>query len=802
MKTLSEIRRDIVSFYSSIQNRVTDFSFGSVISGIFYSVSAVAEQIYSEIRRVENQAYISTATGRYLDKLIDGTFQIQRTPATRSFGYVTIYADSPLPNDVTLTYATLDENQQNFTSPTADASKFLASASEGEESIVYVLQEPTTTSSTQVDTENRTITIPAGVQYAILPVVSVQTGSQVRIREGDLSVFPESPSGISGVLNTLNPGLIFSTNEEYTGTTPFTARFTTFRSYNAGTLNVDNAFTFSNSGLIEVNEDIFSNPISAVYKNSSGETLSAGLIFEYIDSTLGTITLKNPFADNVLPTITSVNSDGQEDVYTLESFTYTASDSSVVSSDVSDDGTTTFFNTIETLFTTYQDVLIIKERRKTLVESLIFDLDKQLLSDNTLLSSAAVSGATDADSDEEYRQTITTYLGSLGRGTNTALVSGALQVSGITFAKVLPSYLTPPGSSTVVASDVDGFLSSSKRVEVKNFLENDWKASGIRLNVQGPNRIPIHVSVSVKSDNGSENPRITSDILTETAKYFDSLSVGQKISYSDLLARYNTINNVDNVFNLVITKQLTDETYQTYKNAYDEELIIGFTKGSRYLIQEYNTNTDVENPSPNQIIYNSGVSSYQVYYEESWENIADVFTDANNIGKVLVLNTSGASVTSEAVTLSTYQNNQSDYEVLGILYKDDNFGEFFVVPASELTNAYSLYNEVRVNSVTTTKQLEDILNSYFTNFNGSPGKFNYLASYILSESIDPTTLSDYPVNPSTVKSENIQDYDAGEFDIYRMDTFLFQGFGRVAVGVNHLTPCSDSEGNIVPCSDT
>ena len=98
MKSLTEIKRNITSFYSSIQSKITDFSIGSVVGGLFYSFSASLEGAYTEIDEVRDQAYISTATGEYLDRLINGTFRLERTPATRSVGYVVVYSNSPLPN--------------------------------------------------------------------------------------------------------------------------------------------------------------------------------------------------------------------------------------------------------------------------------------------------------------------------------------------------------------------------------------------------------------------------------------------------------------------------------------------------------------------------------------------------------------------------------------------------------------------------------------------------------------------------------------------------------------------------------
>ena len=333
MKTLSEIKTNIISFYSSIQSRVTDFAVGSVINDIFYSVSASLEDIYTEIDSVVQQAYISTATGAYLDKLIYGTFQLARSPATRNVGYLVVYGNSPIadPSSVKLQYATFDYTTGEFLSGLQNSTKFLAHNTAGDSGIVYSLIQPR--NSAYIDSLTQTIDLKGrNVQFLILPVASVLTGLQTQVIDGGINSFPNPPAGLTSVINTSNPAsVLFSSSQPISGA-PYYSRYTNITAYNpsTSTFSVVNAYNFSNTGFVEINRDTSSNEIVGTYTeypsgNASypGTLQTAGLVFEYISASTSAITLKQPI-DNVLnisPTLT-ITSGGNVITLTLDTFTY------------------------------------------------------------------------------------------------------------------------------------------------------------------------------------------------------------------------------------------------------------------------------------------------------------------------------------------------------------------------------------------------------------------------------------------------------------------------------------------------
>ena len=386
MKTLGEIRRNIISFYSTIQDKVTDFSVGSVVSGLIYSFSAALETAYAELEEVRNQAYISTATGDYLDRLIEGTFQLPRSQDTRAVGYVVVYGEAPLNNfaNIELRYAEFDYDTGEFIAGMQSATKFVGYNVQGDEGVVFSLIQPRNTTVINPDTSLIELSKPA--QFLILPVASINKGSEANIREGGIYSFPSPPPGLTGVLNTSNPGAVFFSSQQAVSGSPFYSRFTEVMDYDneLSIFTVLNAYNFSTTGFVEFKYDVTrSKNILATYSEfpgGTGLTETAGLVFEYIDATSNTITLKNPIenAANIVPTL-KLASGNQTKTLTLDSFEY---DGTVYTNN--HDGT--FDTTLRNFIETFSDGLLVEQRALQVNPDLIFDPDSVLTDDYRITS--------------------------------------------------------------------------------------------------------------------------------------------------------------------------------------------------------------------------------------------------------------------------------------------------------------------------------------------------------------------------------------------------------------------------------
>lgn len=710
MKTLSEIKRNIIAFYSRIQNRVTDFNIGSVAHDLIFSVSASLEDIHRELSEIEKQAYIATATGDYLDKLIEGTFQISRTPATRSIGYVVVFGDSPVPNPdtVTLRYADFNYATGEFTGGLQGASKFIGRNNQGDEGIVYALINPRNLSV--IDPATRLIDLGGRyVQYLILPVASVLTGTESRVIEGGITSFPSPPTGLSSVLNTTNPGLVFFSSGQQVSSAPFYSRFTETINYLDGKFRVVNAYNFSPRGFVELRRDINEEPVVAIYSDAPIGTpgalsVEAGLIFEYIEQDTTVITLKDTILGSPLPFI-QVNDGGEIKTLTLRSFEY--------------DGTTydelTSPDLIQDLhdFLTNTPGLVISQRPDQISSDLIFDPDNILTEDYRIADANMVGGGTDEASDEEYREMLRKYLNSLAKATPSALEAGALQVPGISFAKVLPPHMIPRGSTTLLVSNEDGIVSSAKRHEVREYLDQEWKAAGINLIVTSPQLIRIHLSAIIHLTPGASQEAVYSDVRAATEDYLREKNPGDSLKYSEILTLISEVPGVDNVFNLIILRDLTLDTYITYKADYDLAAM---------------------------------------------REVATGYVPVSQASPI----TPGSAVRSNGVDLE--DTVPTDPDAIGIVHHYDSLEDAYYILEGNPVILYDMYDKLITGDITVPEDYKGVLMTY----RDSLANDMYAFSYLFSEPLTELPAGNYPVKPETIEYKFIKDYTATETQIFRM----------------------------------
>lgn len=90
MKNRYNVYNSLERAFLSVQNTIRKLKQGSVIRSLFYSISTEMANVYSEIDKWKNNIYFDTASGEYLDALIEGFVRLPRRQATYSFGYVVI----------------------------------------------------------------------------------------------------------------------------------------------------------------------------------------------------------------------------------------------------------------------------------------------------------------------------------------------------------------------------------------------------------------------------------------------------------------------------------------------------------------------------------------------------------------------------------------------------------------------------------------------------------------------------------------------------------------------------------------
>jgi uncharacterized phage protein gp47/JayE len=625
-KSITQIRDEISNFYLSIQNEVTDVSTGSVAGGLIYAFSAALQQLYTDLDDLESQAYIATATGRYLDLLIEGGFFLPRPGATRSVGYVVVYGDSPIVDPgltgSKLICADYDYSTGQFIANLSAATKFTGTNSSGSSTVTYALIRPQNSSFVRLDSAGRSVIDlkTKKAQYLILPVASVVSGSQSNVVEGALNTFSNPPTELRYVLNVNNPGEIIF---DYGGvsTAPLFSRNTSMNSLSpSGVFSVVNAFNFSTRGFLEISYKSFSPTtlLSAVYQNSFGDEISGGLVFEYDTKTQTSITLTESqsyiklFNENELIPYDLISFTYENVIYSVDaSDVWTANQNTTLSLDGTPIGPSTPVSGSAEFFRKFfgTDNWVLQQRREQVSDDIIFDPDNALTDAYSLREAFRLTTARDAFSDTQYRRFFRDYINSLPRATASSLEFAALNVSGISFAKTLPAEFSPTGTAVLLAAADNGVLSLSQKQAVIDYIKDDWLAAGVNLIVRSPDLVNFSMAVSVSLTTSDLEQFVRRSIRDAIEGYLASKRPGDELKYGDIYSIIASINGVKNVSKLVIGKN-EPAHYINYKENY---ALVALNKAVEYSDGAYEEYvTPVFREATNDITISSDINGVQV----------------------------------------------------------------------------------------------------------------------------------------------------------------------------------------------
>ena len=590
-----EITESLINFHSEIQTDITDYSTVSVIRGLFYSFATQLEFLYDELEEIKKQSYIVTATDKYLDRLIDGTFGLSRNPEQGAGGYVVFYANSPIQeaSQVIFNVATADgKTIQNAET----AVKINATGQDGGKSFVAI--RPNNTSFSVFDTETNTfrLTLPENshYQYLILPVISTQKGVQTNVVEGNLNSIVNAPTGIDGVINTSDLKNTFFEEQAGDNNVPFEIRFTTVNSLYLDSdlksliFTTNNASYFSQDGFFGL-EDERGTPWMGIYafKDSQGVISSTRFIedrlrIEYNQAQTKYVQLSNligvekysaPISEQELPSIFRYDEQGNEYEYVLQRVylgqygqnnAISFARRGTLSGEAFEDSLPgkRFLIFLQSI----ANGIVIRQLRVKLDNGLVFDPDNVLSKDGVIIPAALIGGGKNVESDPSYRIRLQKYLASLARATKTALEVGALTVDGISYAVSFPEYENPRGTTVILVSNSDGTVSGRKLAEVKRVLDQSWKAAGIHLIVKTPERINVSVMMQVTLRSRYQRTSVDTKIRYELTQYFASKLPGDRVSYSEVISVIQNVEGVLNAWSTLIGKKLTNSFFLTPGN--------------------------------------------------------------------------------------------------------------------------------------------------------------------------------------------------------------------------------------------
>ena len=169
----------------------------------------------------------------------------------------------------------------------------------------------------------------------------------------------------------------------------------------------------------------------------------------------------------------------------------------------------------------------------------------------------STSGGTDNETDDELRNRVPLFLGSLSKGTKDALKAAALSIDGVKNANIIEP--DPPNGIVTIFID-DG--SGGSTVEliravkdkingttngVENNLESGIRSAGIAVNVTSPTVKQIVVNATVTLSIGYDAEIVKNQIITNIGQWLNSHATGENVLRAELI---RIIKEVDGVYNI------------------------------------------------------------------------------------------------------------------------------------------------------------------------------------------------------------------------------------------------------------
>jgi hypothetical protein len=222
------------------------------------------------------------------------------------------------------------------------------------------------------------------------------------------------------------------------------------------------------------------------------------------------------------------------------------------------------------------------------------------------------------------------------------------------------------------------------------------------------------------------------------------INPGDSVRYSELLRALSDITGISNVFNMILSKYLTDETYVEYKASYDEEVL---SKASTSGVLEINQAHSFTPYAP---------GGQAVYIKKDIDDIT--YITASGVG-----------------------------DATGILYNVIDGSNFEVLEgnAEVLYNLYEALIE-RYEDAITVDYFSSVISSYLDSFGTTFNDQLYFLSYILGEPIETLAPENYPLKPDFINYNVIRDYESSEVEIFRPSTISLSTQPTTIVGIKFI----------------
>lgn len=172
-------------------------------------------------------------------------------------------------------------------------------------------------------------------------------------------------------------------------------------------------------------------------------------------------------------------------------------------------------------------------------------------------NSAATTGGTAEETDEEYRERIPIHLASLKRSTAESLISAALSVDGINSAQCFDG--ATAGTATVVVSHTTGTVPPSVIDEVEAILE-EYKGAGIQITVSAATNVDVSCTFDLYLQPDVVEADVKAAAEAAVEEYLNNLDIGDTAYWSHVVKTIVDVDGVVNVKNVLLNADVLDIT--------------------------------------------------------------------------------------------------------------------------------------------------------------------------------------------------------------------------------------------------
>ncbi len=191
---------------------------------------------------------------------------------------------------------------------------------------------------------------------------------------------------------------------------------------------------------------------------------------------------------------------------------------------------------------------------------------------NYCTNTAAMTGGTDTETDDQLRTRIPLYLAGLKRGTKESLESAARSISGIIDALVEDG--ATAGTATVIVAGDGGTVTEQMLDDVEEICE-EYKGAGIQLTVSAATNVDVDCTFNLYLMPEAISETVKAAAENAVKDYLDGLGIGETAKLSQVISLIMLTDGVNNAKAILLDTGTSDIEPDP-----DEKIVAGTVTGT------------------------------------------------------------------------------------------------------------------------------------------------------------------------------------------------------------------------------